>query len=41
MSVFITFSGSQGVIQAKIDVSIPMLTKCANKCVKQYFCGKQ
>ena len=31
MSEFITFSRNQGVIQSKMDVSIPMLTKLVSK----------
>ena len=41
ISEFITFPGNQGIIQAKIDVSIPMLRKVVNKCGRQYICGKQ
>ena len=35
---FITFSRNQGVIQSKMDVSIPILTKLVNKCGKEYLC---
>ena len=38
ISEFITFSRNQGVIRAKMDVSIPTLTKVVNKCSTQYLC---